>query len=246
MTAITSGHTVKRFDGELGHLHQLVLQVGTMVRNQLALAVKTLEDEDPKAAREVISRDQEVNALDVQADEEMIQILIKRQPVAKDLREVITISKAVCDLERVGDEARKVARLTIHVYDNDGSPPNNQILRDIHTMADFVDRMLEMCLEAFNDLDLQKALEVLRMDAELDNEFKSCLRRLSTFLMEDSRSVGHVIDVVLTIRALERIGGHAKNIAGHVVFLAMGKDVRHKTLEAVEREISESLHGSLR
>jgi phosphate transport system protein len=238
MTSLTSGHIVKRFDGELGHLHHLVLQAGAMVRNQLQLAVKTLEDEDPKAAREVISRDREINALDVQADEEMIGILARRQPVAKDLREVITISKAMCDLERVGDEARKIARLTVHLYDNDGSPPNSQILRDIHTMAAFVDRMLEKSLDSFNDLDLQLALEVLRMDAELDNEFKSCLRRLSTFLMEDSRSVGHVIDVVLAIRALERIGGHAKNIAGHVVFLVKGKDVRHESLEAVEREIT--------
>jgi phosphate transport system protein len=238
MTAITSGHIVKRFDGELGHLHQLVLEIGTLVRSQLAQAVKTLEDEDPKAAREVISQDQEVNALDVQAEEEMIQLIAKRQPVAKDLREVITISKAVCDLERVGDEARKIARLTIHVYDNDGSPPNSQILRDIHTMAAFVDHMLELSLESFNNLDLEKALEVLRMDAELDNEFKSCLRRLSTFLMEDSRVVGHVIDVVLAIRALERIGGHGKNIAGYVVFLVKGKDVRHESLEEVEREIA--------
>lgn len=238
MTSLTSGHIVKRFDGELGHLHHLVLEAGAMVRNQLQLAVKTLEEEDPKAAREVISRDREINALDVQADEEMIGILARRQPVAKDLREVITISKAMCDLERVGDEARKIARLTVHLYDNDGSPPNSQILRDIHTMAAFVDRMLEKSLKSFNDLDLQIALEVLRMDAELDNEFKSCLRRLSTFLMEDSRSVGHVIDVVLAIRALERIGGHAKNIAGHVVFLVKGKDVRHESLEAVEREIT--------
>jgi phosphate transport system protein len=237
---MTSGHIVKRFDGELGHLHQLVLHAGALVRSQLQQAVKTLEDEDPKAAREVISRDREVNALDIQADEEMIRILAKRQPVARDLREVITISKAVCDLERVGDEARKIARLTIHIYDNDSSPPNTQILRDIHTMADFVDRMLEKALNSFENLDLQKALEVLRMDAELDNEFKSCLRRLSTFLMEDSRSVGHIIDVVLAIRALERIGGHGKNIAGHVLFLVKGKDVRHESLETIEREFANS------
>ncbi len=238
MTSITSGHIMKRFDGELGHLHKLVLETGEMVRNQLHRAVKTLDDEDTKAAREVISRDQEVNAMDIQADEEMIRVLVKRQPVAKDLREVMTISKAMGELERVGDEARKIARLTIHVYDNDGSPPNGQILRDIHTLSAFVDNMLEKSLESFNELDLQKALEVLRLDAELDDEFKSCLRRLSTFLMEDSRSIGHVIDVVLGIRALERIGGHAKNIAGHVVFLVKGKDVRHESLGAVEREIA--------
>ncbi|MGB5306587.1 MAG: phosphate signaling complex protein PhoU [Gammaproteobacteria bacterium] len=238
MTSMTTGHIVKRFDGELAQLHQLVLDTGILVRDQLHRAVKTLEDEDPKAAREVIDRDKEVNALDIRADEEMIRILAKRQPLARDLREVITISKAMGDLERVGDEARKIARLTIHVYDNDGSPPNGQILRDIHTMAAYVDSMLKMCLESFDELDLQKALDVLQMDVELDNEFKSCIRRLATFIMEDSRSVGHVIDVVLGIRALERIGGHAKNIAGYVVFLATGKDVRHESLDAVKRELT--------
>lgn len=237
MTSISSEHIVKRFDGELKQLHQLVMDLGSLARRQLQLAVKTLEDEDPESAREVISRDQEVNALDVLADEELIRILAKRQPVARDLREVITISKATCDLERVGDEARKIAQLTVHLYDNDHSPPNGQMLRDIHIMAAFVDRMLEKCLKSFDELDLQVAVEVLGMDIELDDEFRSCLRRLSTFLMEDSRSVGHVIDVVLGIRALERIGGHAKNIAGHVVFLVTGKDVRHESLAVVESEV---------
>ena len=237
---MTTRHIVRQFDGELEQLHQLVLKLGALARDQLQRAVKTLGDEDPKAAREVIHRDRQVNDLDVQADDEMIRILARRQPVARDLREVITFSKVVCDLERVGDEARKIALLTIHLYDNDTSPPNGQILRDIHTMAAYVDRMLDKCLYSFDQLDLQAALEVLRMDLELDNEFRSCLRRLSTFLMEDSRSVGHVIDVVLGIRAVERIGGHAKNIAGHVVFLATGKDVRHENLETVAREITDN------
>lgn len=239
MTSKITRHTVREFDAELGQLHQLVLKLGTLAREQLQRAVKTLENEDPKTAREVIDRDQEVNALDIEADDEMIHIIARRQPLARDLREVLTFSKVVCDLERVGDEARKIALLTIHLYDNDASPPNGQILRDIYTMADFVDQMLSKCLYSFDELDLQVAVEVLRMDVELDNEFRSCLRRLSTFLMEDSRTVGHVIDIVLGIRALERIGGHAKNIAGHVVFLATGKDVRHENLETVTREVTD-------
>ncbi len=138
MNKMTEGHTVKRFDEEMIFLHRLVLEIGGLAQDQLKRATQALNDKDPSGAREVISRDQELNALDVQADEELINLIIKRQPMARDLREIITISKAVSDLERVGDEVRKIAQLTIHVYDTDSSPPNKQILRDINTMALFV------------------------------------------------------------------------------------------------------------
>jgi phosphate transport system protein len=111
------------------------------------------------------------------------------------------------------------------------------ILRDIVKLSDFVDNMLDKAIRAYDDLDLELALEVIRMDTDLDTEFKCCLRRLSTFIMEDSRVVGHVVETVLGLRALERIGGHAKNIGGYVVFLVKGKDVRHEDLETVAAEI---------
>ncbi|MCF6353956.1 MAG: phosphate signaling complex protein PhoU [Candidatus Polarisedimenticolaceae bacterium] len=237
MNKMTEGHTVKRFDEEMIFLHRLVLEIGGLAQDQLKRATQTLNDKDPSAAREVISRDQELNALDVQADEELINLIIKRQPMARDLREIITISKAVSDLERVGDEVRKIAQLTIHVYDTDSNPPNRQILRDINTMALFVGEMLEMSLTAFDELDAARALEVIRLDSELEEEYRSALRRLTTFVMEDSRTIGHMVDVVLGLRALERIGGHAKNIAGYVIFLITGSDVRHESLERIEAQI---------
>jgi len=234
MNEMTEGHTVKRFDEEMQFLHRLVLEIGELAQDQLKSAVQTLNEKDPATAREVIKRDQELNDLDIQADEEFINLIIKRQPMAKDLREIITISKAVSDLERVGDEARKIAQLTIHIYDTDSSLPTLQILRDINTMANFVSNMLGASLMAFDKLDIGRAIKVIRQDVELEEEYKSALRRLSTFVMEDARSVGHMIDVALGLRALERIGGHAKNIAGYVVFLVTSKDVRHDSLDAIE------------
>jgi len=237
MNEMTEGHTVKRFDDEMIFLHRLVLEIGGLAQDQLKQAIQTLNDKNPSAARDVISRDQELNDLDVQADEEFINLIVKRQPMAKDLREIITISKAVSDLERVGDEVRKIAQLTIHIYDTDSSPPNIQVLRDINTMAAFVGEMLKASLIAFDELDALKALDVIRLDSELEEEYKSALRRLTTFVMEDSRAIGHMVDAVLGLRALERIGGHAKNIAGYVIFLITGSDVRHESLECIEKQI---------
>ncbi|MET0094709.1 MAG: phosphate signaling complex protein PhoU [Sedimenticola sp.] len=237
MNEMTSGHIVNRFNSELDHLHEMVLKLSGLARVQMRDAVKTLDDEDPEAAQTVIERDNELNDLDIQADDEIIRLIAKRQPVAKDLRDIMTVGKIVSDLERIGDQARWVARMTIHFYDGDKLPPNSHLLDDIPRMAEMVGAMIEKAMSSFETLDLGQALEVIRMNLELENEFKSALRRLSTYLMEDSRSVGHVTEVVLGLRAIERAGGHAKNIAGYVVFLVKGTDVRHGSLEQVAAEV---------
>lgn len=237
MNKITEGHTVKSYNDEMNQLHQHVIQIGGLVRDQLARAVASLREEDADTAREVIERDQLVNDLDVEVDDEIIHIIAKRQPVAKDLREIITVGKIVTDLERVGDEARKIAMLCVHFYDHNTTSPSDVIVRDIIKLAEFVDTMLDKAMRAFDELNLDLALEVIRNDIDLDTEFKCCLRRLSTFIMEDSRVVGHVVETVLGLRALERIGGHAKNIGGYVIYLVKGTDVRHEDLETVAAEI---------
>ncbi len=241
MKEMISGHTVQAYNEELKTINRLVLELGELGLDQLRRAVQTLKDEDTKAAGQVIDRDQKLNDIDVRADEEIIRLIAKRQPVAKDLRDVLTVQKTVSDLERVGDEARKIANLTIHFFDNGKNPPGKEILRDIYDMAEFVDKMLQVSLEAFSELDLNKAVEVIRTDEQLYEEFRSALRRLSTFVMEDSRSVGHMVDIVLALRALERIGGHAKNIGGYVIFLVTGKDVRHEDLNIIAAEIADLL-----
>jgi phosphate transport system protein len=241
MKEMIGGHTVKAYNEELQTINRLVLELGELGLDQLRRAVQTLRDEDIKSAGEVIERDRKMNQLDIRADEEIIRLIAKRQPMAKDLRDVLTVQKTVSDLERVGDEARKIARLTIHFFDSGKTPPGKEILQDIYHMAEFVERMLVIALEAFAELNLNQAIEVIRIDEKLDEEFRSALRRLSTFIMEDARSVGHVVDIVLALRALERIGGHAKNIGGYVIFLVTGKDVRHEDLSMIAAEIADLL-----
>lgn len=237
MSEITKGHTVKRFDGELAHLNELVLEMGALVLDQIDRAVKALQAEDPAAAREVIERDRLVNDLDVKVDEELVRLLAIRQPMAGDLRDVMTVAKSVNDLERVGDQIRKIALLIEHLYDNGGPTPNHKLLGDIPYLAEYSSNMLRLCLEAFDQLDLAKAVQVMRLDQELEVEFQDALRRLATYILQDARTVGHAIEVVLGLRALERIGGHAKNMAGYVIYLCTGKDVRHVDLATIEKEI---------
>ncbi len=238
MNEMTDGHTVKRYNCEMNHLHGLVILIGDLVREQLYRAAQSLETEDVVLAEAVIERDEEVNDLDVQASDEIVHLIAKRQPVARDLREILTVGKIVTDLERVGDEARKIAKMTLHFYDGQSAGPNPQIVRDILKMVEMVDEMLNMSLQSFDGPDLDIALEVIKMNDELYSDFKSALRHLSTFIMEDSRSVGHVVETVLGLRAIERIGGHAKNIAGYVLFLVKGVDVRHANLEVVAEQVN--------
>lgn len=238
MNKMTDGHIVSSYNKDLNHLHQLVIQIKDLACKQVAEAAQSLQDEDVELARAVIVGDREIDALDIKADEEIFHLIAKRQPVARDLREILSVAKTVADLERIGDQARRLARLTIRFYDGDATPPNRQLLGELGKMAGFVNTMVEDSVAAFDNLDLQLALDVIKRDDLVADDFRSALRRLSTFIMEDSRSVGHIVDVVLGLRALERVGSHAKNISRYVVYLVKGKDVRHKDLEAVEAEIS--------
>lgn len=221
------GHTVKRYDAELGQLRSLVLEMGGLVIDQIHVAVKSLQNEDLELARKVVDRDHVVNGLDVKANEQIVNLIALRQPVANDLRLVIAIAKAVSDLERIGDEAVKVARMALRIYDSDTQSPNKKLMRDIRVMAEIARTMLRRSLDAFDRMDLESAVGLAQEDEELDNEFQSAMRRLATFVMEDSRNVGHALNVVFIIKALERIGDHAKNISEYVVFQVKGKDVRH-------------------
>ncbi len=229
-----SGHTVHRFDEELNEIASLVEKMGQLAIDQLRRGVQTLVDKDPGAAHDVISRDREINAMDVEIDDKIIHLIAKRQPMARDLRQISTLGKVVAELERAGDEARKLAKLAIRFYEGGNSPPSDDhILRDIYAMAAYVGEMLQESMQAFSSLDIDLAISVLQMDDQLETEFSSTLRRLSTFIMEDARNVGHFVEIVLCARALERFGGRAKNIAGHVIFLAKGHDVRHLSVEEI-------------
>jgi len=234
MAYTTQQHTVQRFDSELNQVAALVDQMGRLALDQLRRSLASLNNEDAADAHAIIDRDKLINDLDVQIDEQIFRLIARRQPLAKDLREILALGKVVADLERAGDETRKIAGLTVRFYEGESHPPGEPILRDIHTMAAYVCNMMEASLAAFAGLDVERAVAVLRLGDGLEGEFRSTLRRLSTFIMEDARNVGYFVDIVLGIRALDRFGVHAKNIAGHVIFLAAGEDVRHLSADAVQ------------
>ncbi len=227
MSTINTEHTVHRFDDEINEIANLVDKMGGLAVEQLRRGVKALKKNDTARAQKVIVRDRKLNDLDVEVDEKIIHLIAKRAPVAGDLRQIITLGKVVTDLERAGDEARKIARLCVRINESDQHAPSEQILHDIYTMSAYVENMLKMAMDAFSNLAIEKAFSVLQMDKELEAQLDATLRRLSTFVMQDARNIGHFVDIVLGIRALERFGGHAKNISGHVIFLATANDVRH-------------------
>ena len=233
MAISQDAHTVKQFDVQLANLRNLVLEMGGLVEDQIKNAVQALDDENIAAAREVIARDQIINGLQVKADEDCVSLIALRQPLGSDLRLIMSLSKIVTDLERIGDEAEKIARMTVKTYDGVSSPPSAKLLRDVAPMAKLAQGMLHGCLDALARLDVQKAVEVARGDYELDQEFQSALRRLITYMMEDARTIGQAISVIFIVKALERIGDHAKNIAEYIIYLVKGKDVRHISMDAL-------------
>lgn len=235
--AISQGaHTVKQFDVQLANLRNLVLEMGGLVEEQIKHAIQALDDEDVTAAREVIARDQVVNGLQVKADEDCVSLVALRQPLGSDLRLIMSLSKIVTDLERIGDEAEKIARMTVKTYDGISSPPSAKLLRDVVPMAKLAQNMLHDCLDALARLDVEKAVEVAQGDDELDQEFQSALRRLITYMMEDPRTIGHAINVIFIVKALERIGDHSKNIAEYLIYLVKGKDVRHVSMDVLVQD----------
>ena len=243
MAESTEGHIVKRYDGELSHLRSRVLEMGGLAADQVRRAAHALDQQDVAAAREIVTRDHRINALEIKTDEQITQLLARRQPMANDLRMIMAVSKSVTDLERIGDEAAKIARMVVHIYGQDASPPNEKLLLDIPKLEQLASEMLRRALNAFDRLDLGEALAVVQSDGRMDDEFQSALRRLTTYLLEDARNVGHTINVTLIMRALERIGDHAKNIAEYVVYCLEGRDVRHQELQGPLSDAVKSTSG---
>ncbi|MFO1423158.1 MAG: phosphate signaling complex protein PhoU [Candidatus Competibacteraceae bacterium] len=238
MAISQDAHTVKQFDIQLANLRNLVLKMGGLAEDQIKRAIAALDEEDMAAAREVIARDRLINGLQLKADEDCVSIIALRQPVGGDLRLVISLANTVADLERIGDGAKKIARMAIQIYDGVSSPPSAKLLRDVTPMAELATEMLHDSLDALARLDVEKALTIIHNDDDLDQEFQSALRRLITYMMEDSRTIGHAINVVFIVKALERVGDHCKNIAEHIVYLVEGKNIQRR------RNIDMNMNGS--
>ncbi len=227
-------HTLKQFDTELEEIRSRVLQMGGLVEQQITHALTALTTGDTGLARRVMEDDHRVNALEVAIDEECSTVIARRQPAAKDLRMVMTVVKTITDLERIGDEAAKIARMTRAIYESDR--PTVPRTSEIQHVAEIALGMLRNALDAFARLDLTVAAQVVRQDEQVDKEFSGILRHLITFMMEDPRTISHAIEILFIAKAIERMGDHAKNMSEYVVYLVKGKDVRHTGVEAVERE----------
>jgi phosphate transport system protein len=232
----TEHHTSKQFDAELEALRSRVLQMGGLVESQIVRAMEALVGGNLDLANEVIGDDHRVNALEVAIDEDCTHVIARRQPAAGDLRMIMAIIKTITDLERVGDEAEKIARMSKQMYESNRLhlPRFNEVKRASETALD----MLRRALDAFARLDVAAAAQVVRQDVDLDDQFRSIVRQLITFMMEDPRTISTSIEIFSIAKALERIGDHAKNMAEYVVYLVKGKDVRHVTIEEIEREAS--------
>jgi phosphate transport system protein len=228
-------HTSKQFDAELEDLRARVLKMGGLVEEQIKLSLDALMAGDLELCEMVEKNDHKVNAMEVEIDEEVSTIIARRQPAASDLRMLLTVVKTITDLERIGDEADKIARMTKLIYSSDRLrlPPT----ADIGHMSKMTVEMLRNALDAFARLDLATSAEVVRQDRAVDEEFRSILRQLITFMMEDPRTISFAIETLFVAKAIERIGDHAKNISEYVIYMVKGKDVRHVTLEEIEREI---------
>lgn len=228
MTRTLEGHTMQRYNGELNNLHLMAMEMGGLVLDQVKQALLALKKKDINSANAVLEREHTVHDLELQIDDAVITIIARRSPVARDLRVIMSISKAITDLERIGDEAARIARIGMALYESESSQPSSHLLRDVTTMGQLALEMLQQSLESLDALDADHARELVCRENELDLEFQSSLRRLATFLLEDARNVGHSIHIVLLIKAIERIGDHARNLAEFVIFMVRGEDVRHR------------------
>lgn len=229
-------HISQQFEKQLQDIRTQLLAMGGLVEKQVSNAMQALLTGDTDLARAVMSGDEEVNKFDLAADESCINIIALRQPSAGDLRLVTVVSKIITDLERVGDESVRIAKMALNLSEKDRPTKN---YRELKSLGKHVETMLHDALDAFVRQDVDLALKVAREDNIVDEEYESLLRQLMTYMMEDPRKISRAIDMMWSARALERIGDHSRNIAEHTIYLVKGKDVRHLTVEKIEQLIKQ-------
>ncbi|MDC9725850.1 MAG: phosphate signaling complex protein PhoU [Gammaproteobacteria bacterium] len=232
MTTSNSQHISQKFENELQEIRSRVLAMGGLVEQQVGNALKSLKKADVELARTVMEEDGLVNDFEMKIDEECIQIIALRQPTASDLRLVTVILKAITDLERIGDEAYNIAQKTLNLTANEHSKKNYS---ELSKLGNHVRGLLRDALDAFARLDVDAALSVAREAQEADAEYESFMRTMLTYMMEDPRTISRVLDLMWSARALERVTAHTHNLCEYVIYLVEGKDVRHLTVEKMEK-----------
>jgi phosphate transport system protein len=227
-------HMSSQFDAELSGISTRVLEMGGLVENQVAQAVHALANFSGDVSSLVLKQEERVNQMEVEIDRDLSGIIARRQPTARDLRLLIAISKTIANLERVGDEAARIARTVQRLINTGVSSRMRLPVGDLQFEADLAIAQLRKALDAFARLDVTRALEVLKQDDQIDREFDGLLRKLITYMMEDPRMISSSIDLVFVAKAIERVGDHAKNLAEATIYIVKGTDVRHTPMEAVE------------
>jgi len=232
VTLSTTAHTHKKFDEELATLRDLVLRMGGMVEEQVRRGLDALQRGDSEAARQLVSRDREIDAIELRADEEIAQLLARRSPLGIDLRTVLAFSKTVTDLERIGDEAKKIAKSCEQAPELSADLPRQPYMADLLAMGRLAAELLHGALDALVRLDVERADEVKRADKRLDKAFDATLAALIEHIQREPDSAPMAVQAIFAARALERIGDHAKNITQYIVYLVHGRDVRHPKAQA--------------
>ncbi len=217
-------HISQRFNQELESLRARVFEMGGLVEQQVIDGTRAMVDNDAELGQLVVDRDAQVNAMEVEIDEQCVEIIARRQPAASDLRLLVSIIKTITDLERIGDQAEKLGAFAVQLHD-DGVNADKYI--NLDNISKFALKVVHKALDSFAHMDAAGALKAARKDKKVDKEYESILRQLITYMMEDPREIRNAMRVLWAARALERIGDHGKNISEYVVYLVKGKDIRH-------------------
>jgi phosphate transport system protein len=233
-TADLSHHILTRYNADLEGVRTGVLQMGGLVEQQLQNGVRAIVNGDSRLGEEVARLDHKVNSMEVAIDDDCSRILATRSPTASDLRLIVAAIKTITDLERIGDETEKLGRTAARFA---GADRAAERYREVKHMGELVADMVHGALDAFARLDTEAALEVARRDHFVDEEYEAIQRQCITFMMEDPRTIRRSLDVLWVSRALERVGDHAKNLCEYVVYMVLGKDIRHLSLEDVEQQL---------
>ena len=233
---MASEHIYKQFDSDLEAIRAKVLEMGTLVEEQTSNAVKSLIETDIKLAEEVMKRDDQINDLELLIDEEASLLIAKRSPAAGDLRNIMMMLKIITDLERMGDEATKIARSTTRIFEDNRM--SKLRFSEIKGMAKAVQGMIKTALNSFARLDLSDTIDILEKDKQVDDDYRSTMRELLTFMLEDPRTISMSLESMFIAKSLERIGDHAVNISQSVIYTVKGKDVRHSSLKEIKKELS--------
>jgi phosphate transport system protein len=231
---MTDKHLSTQFDAELSAISTRVLEMGGLVESQVSRSVYALTQFSDEVASEVMVTEERVNAMEVEIDRDLSSIIARRQPTARDLRLLIAISKTIANLERVGDEAARIARIVQRLVGAGVSTRLRLPVADLAYESELAVSQLRKALDAFARLDVDRAIEVLKHDDLIDQEFEGLLRKLITFMMEDARTISASIDLVFVAKAIERVGDHAKNLAEQIIYIVKGTDVRHNSIDEVE------------